>query len=139
MKKITMLQVSSVVLAFLSLAEWVYLGFATPVLRAIHQDFQVYPGDFDWPYPYIMSLHWAWCIPVGIVLAIAITAKDWWCSRRVVVIANLALFVAGIALAMSWIWGTEPHRISQRTQKDWQNQTAWCQHPLASQASTGDQ
>jgi len=119
-----MLQVSSVTLALLSLAEWTYLGFATPIVRAIHKDFQADPGDFDWPYPYVMSFHWAWCIPVGLVLAIAITGKDRWCSRRVAVIANIAVFLAGIALAVSWRWGTVPHRMIQRAQKAWQNRAA---------------
>lgn len=68
MKRLTMQQVSSVTLALLSLAEWAWLGFATPALRAVHQDFQVDPGDLDWPYPYVMTFHWAWCVPVGIVL-----------------------------------------------------------------------
>ena len=124
MKRITILQVSSVALALVSLAEWICLGLATPVVRAIHKDFQADPGDFDWPYPYVMSFHWAWCIPVGIVLAVAITAKDRWCSRRAAVITNLAIFLAGIALAVSWRWGTVPHRMIQRAQKAWQNQAA---------------
>ena len=122
MKKVTLLKALSVTVALLSLAEWTYLGFTTPVVKTIHANFEVDPEEFDWPYPYVMSFHWAWCIPVGIVLAIAIIAKDRWCSRRAAVIANLAVFLAGIALAVAWRWGTVPHRMIQRVAG--QNQAA---------------
>ena len=124
MKRITILQTVSLTVALLSLAEWGYLGYVTPVIRTIHTNFRADPADFDWPYPYIMSLHWAWSIPVGIVLAIVVIAKDRWCSRRVAAIANLAFFLTGVALAVSWRWGTVPHRMTQRAQRTWQNQAA---------------
>ena len=76
MKRVTILQALSITVALLSLAEWTYLGFVTPVVKAIHADFRADPADFDWPYPYVMSFHWAWCIPIGILLATVITAKD---------------------------------------------------------------
>ena len=124
MKRITKLQVSSVTLALLTLAEWTYLGISTPVIKAMHADFRADPADFDWPYPYVMSFHWVWCIPVGVLLAAVLTSKDRWCSCRVAVIANLAVFFVGIALAVSWMWGTVPHRMTQRAEKLWQNQAA---------------
>ena len=82
------------------------------------------PDDFDWPYPYVMSFHWGWCIPVGILLATGIIAKDQWCLRRVAGTLNLSVFLAGVGLALLWIWGTVPHRMTQRTRAAWQNKTA---------------
>ena len=128
MKRISILQALSVTVALLSLAEWAWLGYATPVIRTIHKNFQVDPADFDWPYPYIMSFHWAWCIPVGILLATVITAKDRWCSRRLAAVVSLTVFLAGIALAVSWRWGTVPHRMTQRAQTTWQNKAASPNH-----------
>jgi hypothetical protein len=68
-----------------------------------------------------MSLHWAWCIPVGILLATGIIVKDRWCSRHVAGVINLAVFLAGVALAVAWIWGVVPHRMIQTTRNTWQN------------------
>jgi hypothetical protein len=113
MKRITIHQALSVIIALLSLTEWICLGLATPIVRVIDADFRANLGDFDWPYPYIMSLDWVWCIPVGILLATGLIIKDQFCSRRVAGILNLTVFLAGIALAVAWLWGTVPHRISQ--------------------------
>ena len=70
MKLISKLQrILTGIVALLTFAEWTLLGIATPAVKVMHTDFGVNPHAFDWPYPYIMCLHWAWCIPVGVASA----------------------------------------------------------------------
>ncbi len=137
MKRIGILQAWSVAVALLSLAEWIYLGFATPIVRAIHAAFRANPGDFGWPYPYVMSFHWVWCIPVGILLAAGIILKDRWCSRRVAGIINLTVLLAGVALAVLWIWGSVLHRMSQTTHKPWRDKPDAANPAIASVFQAG--
>jgi len=107
--------------AFISLAEWVYLGLATPGMKLIYADFASDFATFDWPHRYVMGLHWVWCIPAGILLATGFILKDRRCSPVVVRVTNLAVLIAGMALLVLWVWGTVPHRMSQRAQIEWEN------------------
>lgn len=102
-------------IALIVLGEWVYFGIATPAVRRMHADFQIDPREFDWPYPHVMGLHWAWCIPVGIGLAALILWKDRALSRRMAILVNVLTLLASVLVAALWIWGTVPHRLIQTT------------------------
>ena len=117
MKGVTLQRALSVTVALLLLAEWLYLGCVTPLVKEIQAGFGADARSFDWPYPYVMSFHWLWCIPVGVLLATGTVVKDRWCSRSVAGLINL-LFLAGVGLAILWIWGTVPHRMIQTAQKE---------------------
>src|SRR5262245_24321299 len=129
MKSITLQQVLSATVALASLAEWTYLGFATPAMKGMHKFFQADPREFDFPYPYVMSLHWAWCVPVGILVATGIIVKDRWFSRNVAGVINLAVFLAGMVLALLWLWGVVPHHMIQTTRP---NKVTAVNAPIAS-------
>ena len=118
MKSFTLQRAFSAAVALFSLAEWIYLGCETPVLKAIYADFGADPREFDWPHAWVISLHWAWCIPVGILVATGLILKDRWYSLRIARIINIIVFLAGLALAFLWIWGAAPHRMIQTTQLD---------------------
>jgi hypothetical protein len=111
--RFTLQKILTGIVASLTLAEWTLLGIATPAVKVMHMDFGVNPHAFDWPYPYIMCLHWVWCIPVGIAGAAFLVWKDRRLSRPSAGLVNVLVFLGGLALAALWVWGTVPHRMIQ--------------------------
>jgi hypothetical protein len=81
----------SVTVALLSLAGSAWLGLVIP---------QVKTGVLALGTPASKSIvlwfHWSWCIPIGVLLATGLIAKDFWCRPVVAGRINLAVLWAGI-------------------------------------------
>jgi len=101
----------TVAIALLTLAEWTLLGIVTPVIADMHRDFGITPSMFDWPYSYMMYLHWIWSVPVGVACAALLIWKDRKLSRRMAGIVNLVIVLGGVVLAALWVWGALPPRM----------------------------
>ncbi len=105
----------SITVALLSLAEWISLGWGIPLVKEIHAGFRVDASDFAWFYPYwiVMSFHWVWCIPVGVLLAAGVLLKDGCCPPPVARRINLVVFWAGIMIwaACVFVAFTPVHKV----------------------------
>jgi hypothetical protein len=84
----------SVTVALLSLAELVWLGLVIPHVKTGLAVIGAPENSI------VLSLHWSWCIPIGVLLAAGLIAKDFWCRPVVAGRINLAVFWVGIL-----IWG----------------------------------
>jgi hypothetical protein len=80
----------SLTVALVCLGELVWLGLVIPHVKTGLAVIGAPESSI------VLSLHWSWCIPIGVLLAAGLIAKDFWCRPVVADTINLATFWVGI-------------------------------------------
>jgi hypothetical protein len=107
------MRIRDFILPFLVLVEWFLLGIFTPVVKEMLDGFDPYGESFDWPYPYILCIHWSWSIPFGIAIGAAILLRHRYLSRRFAQALSILGWVTLTVVPLLWWWGIIPHRMVQ--------------------------
>lgn len=106
-------RVRDFILPVLISIEWFLLGFYTPEMKKWCHEMDPYGGAFDWPYPYILHIHWFWAIPFGITLSIAVFLRHLYLGGRAAHALLVVNWIALVVVPMLWLWGIMPHRMVQ--------------------------
>jgi len=113
MKRLTLLRPWSVTAAVVSMAVCTYNGVWSSFVK------EFWMGSGREPHWVVLLFDQSWCIPVGVLLAGTLIAKDLWCPARVATRVNLVVLLAGIltwgiyrySASQPWTWTLSIHKL----------------------------